>query len=225
MLSCLTLKAQNICIPQNPFIQYFDMGTVSYVPFPNNQGRGISADAKIVLGSSPPIVIVDWSTFQNDLKPISDESAKEYLLLQIAKKASGLPLGNCTVASPTEYEVLFPTVSKCSVLTSCLNKLAFNESVICDNHELIDNEIYEENGNTYWRSFKTKYCGEKCCTFVVKLKCIISPHNGQVIPSFTKNTLENIPCPPSGLIKCHDPEFPLPPAETLPCQGPCELGE
>lgn len=226
MLSCLTLKAQIQCPPVSPWTEYVDMGKVKYTPFPFNQGSGVSADAKVILYSSPPIVIIDWSTFQNDLKPISDESAKEYLLLEIAKKASGLPLGNCTVASPTEYTVHIPTVSKCTVLTSCLNKLDFSERVICDRHDLVANEVYEENGNAYWRSFKTKYCGDKCCTIVVKVKCINSPHNGQVIPSFTKNTLENIPCPPSGLTRCHDPEFPPPPTpEILPCQGPCELGE
>lgn len=107
-------------------------------------------------------VLLDWNTLTNNMKPISDKTAKDLIMMRIAifNFNGGFPCNGNT--NPQDvYLVNFVSQAQCSVTTSCLSLLKYDDEIPCPNHSELQDRIIRNNlsGEGYWRQFRTKPCG------------------------------------------------------------------
>lgn len=227
LVFCLKLEAQPFDCPDD-FDEYnWTKETTAFTitTGPDNAGSATITEQWISNIGGVTTILIDWSTFTNNLKPLTDEVVKEMMLLNITKYLK-MPASNCTVALPTIYSVNFVSKTQCTKTLSCLSELMYNDAIPCDNHDLAS--VYTVlNGRAYWRELYTVNCGFKCCLVQIRFKCAISPETGNVVPQFLpRQYITTSNCPPSSTIRCQDPDLePQPADEPVPCEAEsCEKG-
>jgi hypothetical protein len=170
-------------------------------------------------------VLIDWSTFDNQSKPLSDETVKELMLMRLAREYNKTYGFECVSHHEEIFTIKFVSQAQCSVTTSCLSLLKYNDEIPCLQHPELEQRIIRNNltGEGYWRQFRTKPCGFKCCLLVLKMKCKRPYSEFTFLPKEYQSTSE---CPISTLEECPIPnQNPSPPPKILPCIGDCEKGE
>lgn len=155
-------------------------------------------------------IIVDWETFENLNRPVSDETMKEMMLLWLAKHIFD-PEWECPFNEPRS--VSFIEQTECRTTTKCVIHLDKTQQVSCCDDPNTNPEIYNRDQEYYYNIYQDHFCGYKCCEKVVTLEC----HNGiKVVTSMIKQDYPDSSCPEDNSY------FDCLTNQPIPCVGNCE---
>lgn len=118
---------------------------------------------------------VDWSSLQNTgMYGLTDEELKQLMYKAVITHI----VGDCNFEGTKQF--VFYEETDCEIWKKCYLTLKSESLVYCtdDGWPGPDPDVYEHNGEYFYRRYSKFFCGTQCCQYIYDVECIPNPIKG-----------------------------------------------